>query len=617
MVKMNKLFGEFNPIDTQVWEEVILRDLKGADYSKKLITKTIDGIDIKPYYRKEDVEQLPYQDVLPGEYPYIRTNYTDTNDFKIRRTIAVNDFKTAGLQGISAVEKGATAIGFELSPCKVINYEDFCALIKGINPEITELHFTGLHFPDELLSHIIRFVQEHHYSFDKITGSVDFDPLSSKTFRGTHHKEPETKCKFPERIKILYDLTKDTLPKYKIVGVNASNFKNAGSSSVQELAFALAIGNEYLAKADDEGVTAELLAHRMIFTFGISSNYFTEIAKIRAARLLWTKIVEAYGLKDKANAYMHVHSVTCDWNKTAYDAYVNVLRTTTEAASGILGGSDSITVNPFNSSFNIADEFSERIAQNIPIILKEEAYFDKAIDPAAGSYYIESLTDSVAQQAWTLFLEIENAGGYHEAFKKGMIKSMIEETAHQRNVAIAQRKEILLGTNQYPDQNEKITITKKVKASVQDDAIKLYRGAEAFEELRQKTEKAKNLPKVFLLTMGNMTMRKARANFTANFFACAGFEIIDNPGFKTIEEGVKACLDSKAEITVICSSDDEYADIVPCIFEKLKDKTMVVVAGYPQNCIEALKKFGVNNYIHVKSNVLESLKVFQRELGII
>jgi methylmalonyl-CoA mutase len=613
---MKKLFEEFNPVSTQAWEDVILKDLKGADYSKKLITKTIDGIDIKPYYRKEDIDALPFTNSLPGQFPFIRTKQTLTNKFEIRRDILVSDFKTAGLKAKEAVEKGAGAIGFDLTLCSEIQYKDMSVLINSLHPETTEINFFGVHFPDTILKYFIQYIQEKKLSKDKIRGSVHFDPLSDKTVEGAHKKEPNKKCKFPERIKTLYDLVNDTLPNFKIVGVNASNFKNAGSSSTQELAFGLAIGNEYLAKADDAGIKAEELAPRMKFTFAVASNYFMEIAKIRAARLLWSKIVEAYGLKDKANAYMHIHSVTCDWNKTAYDAYVNVLRTTTEAASGIIGGSDSITVNPFNSAFNTPDEFSERIAQNIPIILKEEAYLDKAIDPAAGSWYIESLTDSLAQHAWKLFLEIEKEGGYSEAFKTGLIKTKIEETAKQRNSDIAQRKEILLGTNQYPEQNEKVKIPEKKKIEIPADAINLYRGAEAFEELRQKTEKAKKKPKVFLFTIGNLAMRKARANFTANFFACAGFEIIDNPGFKTVEDGVAAVLKSKAEITVICSSDEEYADTVPCIFEQLKDKTMVVVAGYPQNCMEALKKFGVVNFIHVKSNVLETLKVFQRELGI-
>ncbi len=613
---MKKLFEEFIPVSTQAWEDVIIKDLKGADYSKKLITKTIEGIDIKPYYRKEDIQGLPFTDVHPGEFPFIRSKNNFCNKFDIRREIHVHDCKTAGLKAKTAVEKGATAIGFDLSDSEINSYEDLKALVEHLNLESVEINFTGIHFPDRILALFIQFVKEHKYNTDKIRGSVAFDPLSEKTVNGSKPKNANDKCKYPERVKVLFDRVKDTLPHFKIVGVNAAHFKNAGSSCVQELAFGLAIGTEYLAKADAIGLKPELLAPRIKFTFAASSNYFMEIAKIRAARLLWSKIVDAFNVKNLSGSSMDIHSISCDWNKTAYDAYVNVLRSTTEAASSIIGGADSICINPFNATFNTPDEFSERIAQNIPIILKEEAYLDKAIDPAGGSWYIENLTDSIVSHAWALFLEVEQEGGYHEAFKKGFIKAKIDETAKLRNNDIAQRREILLGTNQYPDQNEKIKIVKKTIQPVADDAIKLYRGAEAFETLRQKTENAKKTPQVFLFTIGNLAMRKARANFSANFFACAGFQIIDNPGFKTIEEGVNACLKSKAEITVICSSDDEYGDLVPCIFEKLKDKTLVVVAGYPQNCIEALKQFGVNNFIHVKSNVLDTLEAFQRDLGL-
>ena len=313
---------------------------------------------------------------------------------------------------------------------------------------------------------------------------------------------------------------------------------------------------------------------------------------------------------------MYIHSVTCDWNKTAYDPYVNVLRTTTEAMSAILGGTDSLTVKPFDSSFEKPDKFSERIARNIQIILKEEAYFDKAVDPAGGSYFIENLTNSIAEHAWSLFTQIEAEGGYHIALDKGTIKSMIDETARQRDMNIAQRKEILLGTNQYPNKNEMIEKIEKFYDTNSEEAIKLYRGASAFEEIRQKTEKSEKIPKVFLLTMGNLSMRKARASFSANFFACAGFEIIESEGNDNVQDAVDESLKINADITVICSSDEEYSDIVPCIYEKIKDNSIVVVAGYPKNCIDALMKFGVKHFIHMKSNVIEVLKLFQNELGL-
>ncbi len=610
-----KLFTEFKPTTTEAWEENINKDLKGADYEKRLITRTTEGINIKPYYRIEDLSELEYLSTNPSEFPFVRTNNTINNFHEIRQDIIVDDFISANNKAKEIISKGVTSLGFNLNEIDNIEYNNFSSLLQGIDIEKFEVNFLTGKLAENILTFLIKYISKNNLNFDKIRGAADYDPLGYKTITGNCYEESVGTCKFSNKLKSLYELVENKLPNFKILSVNAQHFRNAGSTAVQEVAFGLAAGSDYLAKATDAGIKASDIAPKMKFTFGAASNYFMEIAKIRASRLLWAKIVEAYGVEDKSKCDMYIHSVTCDWNKTAYDPYVNVLRTTTESMSAILGGTDSLTVNPFDSAFEKPDDFSERIARNTQIILKEEAYFDKAVDPSAGSYYIESLTNSIAEHAWKLFLEIENKGGYHEAFDKGIIKEKIEETARQRDMNIAQRKEILLGTNQYPDRTEKIKLSDKSNITANEKALKLYRAAEAFEELRQKTEKAEKTPKVFMFTIGNLSMRKARAAFSTNFFACAGFEIIDNSGFKTIEEGVNACLKAEADITVICSSDDEYSDIVPVIFEKLKEKSIVAVAGYPKNSIDTFRNFGIEHFIHVKSNVLESLSIFQTKLG--
>ncbi len=235
------------------------------------------------------------------------------------------------------------------------------------------------------------------------------------------------------------------------------------------------------------------------------------------------------------------------------------------------------------------------------------------------------MTNELAQKAWDLFLNIEEKGGYIAAFKEGYIQDEIEKLANERDMNIAMRKEILLGTNQYPNFDEEISKNinpDKIKTEfVKSDCliakpIRVYRGAEAFESLRLKTENSGKKPKVFMFTYGNMAMRKARSQFSSNFFACAGFEVVDNNGFATVEEGINASLEAKANIVVVCSSDQEYAEIVPEIFNKLNEKAIIVVAGYPKEIIDQLKEKGVKHFIHIKSNVLETLKSFQTELGL-
>jgi methylmalonyl-CoA mutase len=250
------------------------------------------------------------------------------------------------------------------------------------------------------------------------------------------------------------------------------------------------------------------------------------------------------------------------------------------------------------------------------------------VDPASGSYYIENLTDSIIGEAWKLFLEIHELGGFIAAFKKGFVQERIKSTSQKRDLAIATRKEVLLGTNQYPNFTEKIASELDLQVFQPADftmenaiaeTLKPYRGAQAFEALRYKTDMfslGNKRPAVFMLTFGSLAMRRARSQFSGNFFACAGFEIIDNNGFKTVDEGVAAALASKAEFVVVCAADDDYPVIGPEIFNKIKGKANIVIAGYPKDSVDALKIAGINYFIHVKSNVLETLMEFQKMVGI-
>jgi methylmalonyl-CoA mutase len=303
-----------------------------------------------------------------------------------------------------------------------------------------------------------------------------------------------------------------------------------------------------------------------------------------------------------------------------------MLRTQTEAMSAALGGAHSITVLPFNAIYEDTTEFSERIARNQQLLLKEEAHLDKIADPSAGSYYIESLTNSIADQAWKLFLEIQEKGGFSAAFQEGFIQNEINSMSAKRNQNIALRRENLLGTNQFPNFTEKII--RELDASVfqpmdlsdessEVETLKPYRGAQAFEALRYKTDvyaKENKRPVAFMLTIGNLAFRKARAQFSCNFFAVAGFEVIDNNGFATAEEGVAAAKAKNADVVVVCSSDDEYAEIAPKVAELL-DNEILVVAGNPA-CKAELEEKGITNFIHLKSNILEDLKAYQTKLGI-
>ena len=618
------LFTEFHPVTRKQWQDKIIADLEGADYDKKLVWNTAEGFKVQPFYVADDLSEINYLETLSGDFPYTRGNNKSGNFWHIRQDIKVDDITKANKKALDILMKGVTSLGFIIDPKFEPTLEEIEKLCENIFADAVELNFVCFHNSLKVVQYIEKLVKKYNRQLDKIYGSVDFDPLGQFVLKG----------KFPVSADATFDLAKqmieaaEHLPNFKVITVNGQYYHNAGSSIVEELAFSLAQGVSYLTQLTERGLSVNEVAPRLKFQFAVGSNYFMEIAKIRAARLLWAHIVKAYGPCCDSKTKMFIHSTTSNWNKTMYDASVNMLRTTTESMSAIIGGSDSLTVNPFTSVFEEPTEFSERIARNQQLLLKEESYFDKVNDPSAGSYYIENLSDSIAEHAWKLFLEVQEQGGFLEAFRAGFIQETIKETANQRDMNITTRREILLGTNQYPNTSEEIK--NDIDPAIYKNSVKegdkkeiktlcIYRGAQAFEELRYATDQYSQTsprPKVFLLTIGNPAMRRARAQFAGNFFGCAGYEMIDNIGFNTVEEAVEACLKSKPDITVLCSSDDEYAELAPVLYDRLHEKSILVIAGYPQAILDDLKNKGFNHFIHVKSNVLETLQEFQKQLGI-
>ncbi len=618
-IKQN-IFQEFPKISTSRWEEIIKADLKGADYDKNLITKTIEEINIKPYYRPEDIENLNTTKQIPGEFPFSRGNNSIYLKNKNRQKIIVNDCFDANKKAIELISKGINSICFDLSTKEKIKIGDFVKLFEEIDITKNEINFilgkNALNII-KLFKEVVTFKQVNS---DEVFGSMDFDPLGFITLTG--NKFLSKNYSNYDDLKSTFDYLHNNFPNFRIININASIFPNSGATAVQETAYALSMGVEYLSRASAEKIELEKLIPKIQFTFGIGSNYFMEIAKFRAIRLLWAKIIKAYFPKNPDFGKMYIHAQTIESNKTIYNPYINILRTTTETMSAIVAGVEAITVNTFDSGFKTPTELSERIARNTQIILNEEAMLDKVIDPAGGSYFIESLTDSIAKDAWKLFLETEAVGGYYEALKKGLIQDKIEETVKKRKIDFTFRKTILLGANQYPLQNEtaieiinnEIYYKESEEITTEIRPLKPFRGAIEIEEIRLKTEISGKTPKVFLLTFGNISMRKARAAFTSNFFACGGFQILDNPGFETIEKACEQVKYQKPEITVICSSDDEYLNIAPEIYNKLKNETIIVIAGNPANN-EELLKIGITNFIHIKSDLISTLSDFQKKLN--
>jgi methylmalonyl-CoA mutase len=621
MAEQKKLFEKFPPVSTQEWVDKIKTDLKGADFNKKMIWKTNEGFDVKPFYRSEDLKNIRSIDTLPDEFPYLRGTKKTSNSWYVRQNITVADYSEANRKSHEILMKGVDSIGFIIEDPESVNEKNFEILFENIHFEGIETNFLCNGKALEILSLFRNSLNKKEVNLNEVKGTLEVFPLGRLMLNGTLCIDVQ------DGLNYLANLVRQSssLQNFRVIQVDAFHFNNAGADIATELAFGLSMGNEYMSSLTERGIDATYVASKIRFSFGIGSNYFMEIAKLRAARFLWSVIAEAYGITDKKSSKMNIHCVTSEWNKTIYDPYVNLLRTQTEAMSAILGGTDSLTVEPFDIVFKSPDDFSERIARNQQLLLKEEVHFDNVVDPASGSYYIENLTSLIAEKAWKLFIEIEESGGFLQSLKDGFIQKKLKEISSKRKKDVTIRKENFVGTNQYPNLFEKVSgkvdLARLFHSPIKSNDLIVEpvvpsRGAQELEKLRMAVDNAKKRPTVFLFTSGNPVMKKARSQFSSGFFGCAGYRIIENSDFATFDEGIKAALDSKAEIVVVCSSDEEYTELAPAVIDRLKDMAIIVVAGVPPD-IEYLKTKGVEHFISIRSDLYYTLKMFNTKLGIL
>lgn len=442
--KKEKLFDMFPECSYDEWRAKVEADLKGADFNKKLVWRTNEGFNVQPVYRAENIADFKTTDSLPGEYPYVRGTRTD-NDWLIRQEVLAETPKEANEVARDIITKGVTSLGFNVTLDNVAAVRE---LLDGIDVAKYELNFKCCpRHAVETAKVIVEYLRETN-NLTNFRGSIDFNPMRRALKHGTE---------FPGDIKAialeLLEVVK-SVPEMRVLSVDSFMFCNAGAYIYQELGYAMAWGAEWMTILTDAGVKADEVAHRIKFNMGISSNYFMELAKFRAARMVWAQIVEQYKPESKLSCKMMAHAITSRFNQTIYDAHVNLLRSQTETMSAALAGVDSITTTPFDVPFKTPDAFSERIARNQQFLLKEESHLDKVVDPAGGSYYVETLTVSLAQEAWKLFIDIEDKGGFLACINDGSIQKTVNETSAKRHTDVARRKEILLGTNQYPNVNE-------------------------------------------------------------------------------------------------------------------------------------------------------------------
>jgi methylmalonyl-CoA mutase len=580
MAATEHLLEEFPPVSTADWEAAIARDLKGADYEKRLMWRAEDGLAVKPYYRAEDLKDLAQIDAAPGEFPFRRGTRT-TGDWRIREEIDAVDAESASRAAREAVAAGADEIAFTAASVQTKAALDL--ILAGLD-EIP-VHFRKADKP--LLGLLLDRMRMRPRRAEVTAGC---DALASTEFAAE-----------------VIGAAPDGFVPFAIDGA----FEEAGATVAEEVGFTLAAGVDYLAAMEECGADVGRAAAAIEFGFAIGSSYFLQIAKLRAFRMTWARAAGSFGGAHEW-ARARIATRTSRWNKTVYDPHVNILRATTEAIAAVLGGADSVTVAPFDECYESPDEASRRLARDTQLVLKHEASMGRVADAAGGSYLIEWLTDAIAREAWKRMQEIEAQGGYRKAQAAGAIGKALKRSRTAREKAVATRWRVVVGTNQFANPAERaLDRIDSARANAE------LRGARIYEELRLRTERhaaeGERTPRILLAETGDVKMRMARSNFAANFFACAGLATTTRRFRKAAEIAADG-----ADLVVLCSSDAEYAAIVAEVMAKLKEAgkaTPVIIAGNPEDA-EKLAVAGVADFVHARSNPVEVLTKWQERLGI-
>jgi len=689
--RIKGLLSEFPGTSDAEWLKAAEKLLKGKPFNKILRTSTYEGLTLEPQYRKEVWDRVSNIDELPGEGSNLRGTKAEgyqQSSWKVAQEIKVPLAEEFNIALLHSLKRGQDAVNLVIDAAGQAGKDpdeaesndvgrdgtSICCLadlekaLAGVQLDCVDINIQAYNNGLEYAMLLAAYCKKQGIEIGKIEGCVGSDPLGQLAETGSIAGTLE------EAYGKMAELTlwaKETKVKLKTIDIHTLAYHNAGGSAVEELAFALATGVEYIRKLNKFGLEIDDIAPRMQFSMALGGNMFMEIAKLRAARLLWSQIVKSFGGSDES-AKIRIHGRTGKYNKTKYDPYVNMLRTTTEAFAGVVGGVDSLHIGSFDEVIRQPDDFSRRIARNQQIILNEESHLGHVIDPAGGSWYIEELTQRLADKAWENFQMLEAEGSFSELLSAGKVQDIVAKVAAFRQANLAKRKDVITGVNMYANLLEtplKENATDQlalncrrnteIKAARKDDmkieqcahsvkdawlagatigvitsnlvsketthveAFPQTRLAEPFENLRDKMtahiERTGKAVRVFLANNGGVPQYKARADFARGFMEVGGFEVIDKGGFATSEATAASAIASQAEIVLICSTDSTYPEIVPEICHLVKEanpNTMLILAGYPKDMIESYKAAGIDKFIYMGANALEVLSAAQKQAGV-
>ena len=620
------LFGDFPSVSKESWKKQVEKRFAKLGSYEDFIWHTEDGIAVEPFYTEEETEGFSFREnQLPGEFPFVRGTRRKDNTWFLSEDVKLADPKDAVRDALAAIKGGADSLTF--IPETKIKRGAIETLIKDIDPLRTRINFALREDPEKICSLFISACRKKGIDTRELDGAVFFDPLSELLACG-HLVTPLDK--HVEKIAKTIEYLCDAAPGYAAFSVKSSTYKDSGATITQELAFTIAAAVEYLVMLRQRGVDPDSACRHLVFSFSTGSSYFAEIAKLRAARVLWANVVEKFTPASAESAKMRTHCRTTTFNKTIYDSHVNIPRATLEAMASVIGGADSLTVEPFDAHHREPDEFSRRVARNIQLLIKNESRLDAVTDPGGGSYHIEELTQSISRKSLELFQEIEREGGYLECLRSGFIQNAVKRSREKALLEISRRKKTLVGTNEFPNPLERMMehVSKTASAEKEIDGstrtvepVTESRAAQGFERIRLLSEElaegTSGAPKVFLLHLSDSPQTVARSVFSMNFFGCGGFTVVDGAESPGIDKGVTAALRESPLAVVLCGSDRDYEQSAEGAIKKLKKKKAgikAVIPGGSQNVTEKLAHAGADDFINLDSDVLEVLEKYQQIL---
>lgn len=627
------------------WQEKAAASLKGKPIDS-LYTNTYEDITLKPLYTKGDLPD-GLAGGLPGQLDYrrgIQSLGYQSKSWHIANRVFYSDVEELKGKLDNALSKGQTAISFDVKPELFSDNRALVSFLSSYKNKYPLSLDAGL-LQTPLLA-ALAIASKDAGGIEKLSGFVAVDPVAEASLIGglpTEENEFFTKWS-----KVLEEAA-EQLPEVKTVLINTVPYHNSGANAVQELAIAVSTGVYLLQKLLDNGWELKKALSKIVFHFAIGSNFFMETAKLRAARLLWSKTAEAFGAENE-DRKMVLSAETSKFTKTIFDPYVNMLRAGNEAFAAVLGGIQYLHTGSFDEPAGTANLFSERVARNTQLVLKSEAHLERVADPAGGSWYVESLTKELAEKAWELFLEMDGKGGIYETLKSGWLQEQIAQTAEDREQDIATRKKSMIGTNVYANLSDdisepviqeiqrdymidsleaiigKIASERTLKDSFKEvkpsfTSLKLKRLAEPYEELRfkaMKLEKKVVDPIVGLICLGELKKHKARADFTSGLLSAGGIHAERSGEVDTISAAIQFINSSNARQFVICGDQSAYNSFGPELAQEItrEHDVKLYLAGIPDEKQSEWKTSGIQEFLHVRSNAVQTLSGMLQEMEV-